>query len=167
MMIGKGTEPCRSQISLSSASSYPPSPFSPLRWPGGTIRPGRLPRRAANQPPAASMLFRSGRTRRRKIPYALRVERLACRRIKACSKVVELNFEMSRRHTHDLARLCTQLVRKGNDFPTVWGTLLKGHSLVNGPPRQHHNGIRSVLEIHLFTGERLVFDADAKQFSIK
>jgi hypothetical protein len=67
---------------------------------------------------------------------------------------------MSRRHTLDLARLCTQLVRKGNDFPTVWGTLLKGHSLVNGPPRQHHNGIRSVLEIHLFTGERLVFDAE-------
>jgi len=36
----------------------------------------------------------------------------------------------------DLARRCTEMLRKGDDFPTVWQTLLKSHSLVNGIPRQ-------------------------------
>jgi hypothetical protein len=40
---------------------------------------------------------------------------------------------MSGERADDLARLCTELVRKGNDFPTVWNTVLKGNALVNGP----------------------------------
>jgi len=67
---------------------------------------------------------------------------------------------------NDLARLCTELVRGGNDFPTVWNTLLKGHALVRGLPRQRHDGGRNLLDISLITGERLVFDGDAKNFSV-
>ena len=67
----------------------------------------------------------------------------------------------------NLARLCTELVRSGNNFPTVCSTLLKGHSLIDGIPRQHHDGTRALLEIRLITGERLVFDGDARKFSIK
>jgi hypothetical protein len=66
----------------------------------------------------------------------------------------------------DLARLCTDAVRKGEDFPTVWQTLLRGHPLVDGIPRQRLEGTRSFLEIRLITGERLVFDGDAKRFSV-
>ena len=67
----------------------------------------------------------------------------------------------------DLARLCTEVVRKGEDFPTVWQTLLKGHPLVDGIPRSRMDGNRSVLEIRLITGEWLVFDGDAKSQEIQ
>ena len=80
------------------------------------------------------------------------------------SKISRCNFTMSR--ASDLARLCTELVRGGNDFPTVWNTLLKGHALVRGLPRQRHDGGRNLLDISLITGERLVFDGDAKNFSV-
>ena len=43
---------------------------------------------------------------------------------------------MSNERASDLARHCTELVRKGNDFTTVWSTLLKGHTLVEGIPRE-------------------------------
>lgn len=66
----------------------------------------------------------------------------------------------------DLARACTDLMRKGNDFPTVWATRLKNHPLVVGIPQQRHDGVRSLLTIELITGERLVFDADARKFSL-
>jgi hypothetical protein len=52
-------------------------------------------------------------------------------------------------------------------FSTVWSTLLKGHTLVAGIPQSKVEGVRTVLEIRLITGERLVFDGDAKKFSIK
>jgi hypothetical protein len=74
---------------------------------------------------------------------------------------------MSLERSRDLARLCTELVRNGNDFPIVWNTVLKGSALVDGIPQQRLDGNRSLLEIRLFTGERLVFDGDAKHFSIK
>jgi hypothetical protein len=67
----------------------------------------------------------------------------------------------------DLARLCTDVVRKGEDFPTVWQTLLKRHPLVEGIPRQRLDGNRGLLDIPLITGERLVFDAEAKRFSVQ
>jgi hypothetical protein len=66
----------------------------------------------------------------------------------------------------DLARRCTEVLRKGDDFPTVWQTLLKRHPLVEGIPRQRLDGNRSLLEMRLITGERLVFDGDAKRFSV-
>ncbi len=64
--------------------------------------------------------------------------------------------------SHDLAQLSTELVRKGNDFPTVWGTVLKGNALVDGIPQSNLEGTRPGLEVRLITGERLVFDGEAK-----
>jgi hypothetical protein len=74
---------------------------------------------------------------------------------------------MSRERSYDLAQLCTELVRKGNDFPTVWNTVLKGNPLIDGLPLSRMQGPRPVLEIRLITAERLVFDGDAKRFSIE
>jgi hypothetical protein len=39
---------------------------------------------------------------------------------------------MSKERANDLAGQCTELVRRGNDFPTVWSILLKNHVLVEG-----------------------------------
>jgi hypothetical protein len=74
---------------------------------------------------------------------------------------------MSRERARDLARQCTDTVRKGNDFPVVWSTLLKSHTLVAGMPRQRLEGNRSLLDIPLITGEQLVFDADVKEFRVQ
>ena len=74
---------------------------------------------------------------------------------------------MSKERANDLAQLCTEMVRKGENFPTIWQTLLKGHALIAGIPQQRlDEGNRALLEIRLITGERLVFDGDAKRFSI-
>ena len=73
---------------------------------------------------------------------------------------------MSKERAQDLAELCTELVRNGNDFPTIWTTVLKGHALVNGNPESKLEGKRPVLEVRLITGERLVFDSESKKFSI-
>ncbi len=73
---------------------------------------------------------------------------------------------MSNERASDLARVCTELVRSGNDFPTVWTTKLKRHPLVSGIPHQRLAGTRSLLDIPLITGERLVFDGDARKFSL-
>ena len=74
---------------------------------------------------------------------------------------------MSKELAHDLAALCTQLVRKGNDFPTVWNTLLKSHKLVAGLPQSKLEGIRPIMEIRLITGEQLIFDGNAQKFSVE
>ena len=66
-----------------------------------------------------------------------------------------------------MAKLCTELVRKGIDFPTVWTTVLKGNALVNGIPQSKLEGRRPMLEVQLITGERLVFDGENKKFSVK
>ena len=75
--------------------------------------------------------------------------------------------EMSKERASDLARQCTELVRNGNDFSTVWSTLLKRHILVEGIPRERLERDRSLLNIPLITGEQLVFDADVKEFRIQ
>jgi hypothetical protein len=74
---------------------------------------------------------------------------------------------MSKERANDLARLCTEAVHEGADFPTVWSTLLKGHPLVEGIPQQRLEAGRSHLEITLITGDRLVFDGEGKQFSVR
>ena len=74
---------------------------------------------------------------------------------------------MSKERARDLAHRCTKLVRKGNDFPTVWSALLKTHTLVEGMPRQRLERNRSLLHIPLVTGEQLIFDADVKEFRIQ
>ena len=75
--------------------------------------------------------------------------------------------EMSNERASDLARHCTELVRKGNDFTTVWSTLLKDHTLVEGIPREKLEHNRSLLRIPLVTGEMLVFDSDVKEFRVQ
>jgi hypothetical protein len=77
-----------------------------------------------------------------------------------------LLFCMSRERARDLALQCTELARNGNDFPNIWTTLLKRHPLVDGIPQSKMIGGRAVLEIRLVTGERLLFDGDAKRFSL-
>ena len=74
---------------------------------------------------------------------------------------------MSKERASDLARQCTELVRKGNDFPTVWSTLLKTHILVEGLPRQRFERSRSLLDVPLITGEQLVFDVDVREFRVQ
>ena len=73
---------------------------------------------------------------------------------------------MSRERAQDLAESCTELVRKGNDFPTVWATMLKSHPLVNGIPESRIEGKRPVLVMQLITGEWLLFDSESKKFSV-
>jgi hypothetical protein len=74
---------------------------------------------------------------------------------------------MSSERANDLARLCTDAVHEGADFPAVWSKLLKGHPLIEGIPQQRLEGDRSLLDIPLITGERLVFDDDGKKFSVR
>jgi hypothetical protein len=73
---------------------------------------------------------------------------------------------MSQERADELARVCTDAVRRGNDFPTIWNTLLKKHPLVEGIPQQRLEGNRSFLDIRLITGERLVFESEGKRFSV-
>jgi hypothetical protein len=75
--------------------------------------------------------------------------------------------EMSKERASDLARHCTELVRKGNDFTTVWSALLKDHTLVEGIPREKLERNRSLLRIPLVTGELLVFDSDVQEFRVQ
>jgi hypothetical protein len=74
---------------------------------------------------------------------------------------------MSTERASDLARHCTELVRKGNNFTTVWSTLLKNHTLVEGVPREMLEHNRDLLRVPLITGEQLVFDAEVKEFRVK
>jgi hypothetical protein len=74
---------------------------------------------------------------------------------------------MSIETASDLARLCTDAVRRGETFPTVWHTMLRSHPLVKGIPQQRLEGNRSLLDIPLTTGERLIFDGDAKRFRLQ
>jgi hypothetical protein len=77
-----------------------------------------------------------------------------------------MSDEQARERPRELARACTELIRKGDDFPTIWMTRLKGHPLVIGIPHQRNSGGRSFLDISLMTGERLVFDGDFRKFSL-
>jgi hypothetical protein len=74
---------------------------------------------------------------------------------------------MSKERATRLARQCTELVRKGNDFPIVWSTLLKTHALVEGITRQRLEYNRSLLDIPLIAGAQLVFDAEVKEFRVR
>ena len=65
-----------------------------------------------------------------------------------------------------ISRQCTELLRKGNDFTTVWSTLLRKHILVEGVPREKLEPNWRLLNIPLITGEQLVFDADFKEFRV-
>lgn len=65
----------------------------------------------------------------------------------------------------DLVQSCMEAIRD-TDFPTVWQSFLRDHSLVIGPPVQYLNGDRAELHVPLITGERLIFDSTSRIFSI-
>lgn len=67
----------------------------------------------------------------------------------------------------ELVRKCVQAQGEGADFPTIWHTVLKGDRRVAGIPRQRFEGSRSLLEIPLVTGYCVVYDADAREFSLQ
>ena len=74
---------------------------------------------------------------------------------------------MSQEQASDLARSCTDAIRTGVNFPSVWYRLIKRHPLVEGIPRERIEGERSLLDIPLVTGERLVFDKAANGFRLE
>ena len=74
---------------------------------------------------------------------------------------------MSRERANDLARQCTELVRRGKDFTAVWCSLLNSHALVKGIPQQRSENGQRLLIISLVTGEQLIFDADVNEFRVQ
>ncbi|TIU01403.1 MAG: hypothetical protein E5W55_00445 [Mesorhizobium sp.] len=56
-----------------------------------------------------------------------------------------------------LVRECNQSRSKGADFPTIWQTMLKGHSYVSGPPVQDRDEHGPLLSIPLITGRHILF----------
>jgi hypothetical protein len=67
----------------------------------------------------------------------------------------------------DLARRCTELIRKEESFVSIWNTVLKRHALIEGIPHEKLDHQRAILCIPLITGEQLVFDDDFKEFRIE
>jgi hypothetical protein len=74
---------------------------------------------------------------------------------------------MPKETAKELARRCTIMVRRGRSFPTVWHTMLKRHILVGSLPTQRFENARTLVDIPLTTGERLVFDRAGKEFSVE
>ncbi|MDX8449476.1 hypothetical protein [Mesorhizobium captivum] len=56
-----------------------------------------------------------------------------------------------------LVRECNQSRSKGADFPTIWQTMLKGHSYVSGKPVQDRDEHGPLLSIPLITGRHILF----------
>jgi hypothetical protein len=74
---------------------------------------------------------------------------------------------MPKETAKDLARKCTMMVRRGRSFPTVWRTILKRHILVGNVPTQRFEHERTLVDIPLTTGERLIFDREGKEFRVE
>ena len=64
-----------------------------------------------------------------------------------------------------LVRRCVAVMDEGADFPTLWDTVLRRHSLVVGPPIQGIEGGRAWLRIPLVTNQWFVFESASKTFS--
>ena len=73
---------------------------------------------------------------------------------------------MNRVTARDLLVKCVASINSGDDFPTVWATMLKRDPLVLGPPVSTIKDGRACLEIFLITGQRLVFYSESKVFSL-
>ena len=64
-----------------------------------------------------------------------------------------------------LVRRCVAAMSEAADFPTLWDTVLRRHSLVVGPPIQRIEGGRAWLRIPLVTNQWFVFESASKTFS--
>jgi hypothetical protein len=71
------------------------------------------------------------------------------------------------RTVDQLIENCVGAAREGADFPSVWQSVLRHHSLVVGPPVQGIEQGRVFLKIPLITGQWLVFDSASKKFSLR
>jgi len=65
-----------------------------------------------------------------------------------------------------LLRQCLAALRDGLDFPSIWHEVIKGHPLVITVPVQRLVGDGTSLEVRLVTGQRLIYDSGARQFSL-
>lgn len=65
----------------------------------------------------------------------------------------------------DLLLHCRQARSAGQDFPSIWSGILKGHPLVLGSPVQGHDGETARLAVRLLGDFALVFDGD--DFSVE
>jgi len=55
----------------------------------------------------------------------------------------------------DLLRQCEQARAAGQDFPTIWNTLLKRHPLVRGMPGHEVRGGEAFVIVRLLNGQTL------------
>ena len=55
----------------------------------------------------------------------------------------------------DLLRQCEEAHAVGRDFPTIWNTLLKRHSLVRGIPGHEVRSGEVLIVVQLLSGQRL------------
>jgi hypothetical protein len=67
----------------------------------------------------------------------------------------------------DLLDACVAAAHRGDDFPTVWESVLKTHPLVAYPPVQRMVDGRPRLNVILTTGERLVYDSPTNTYSLR
>ena len=65
-----------------------------------------------------------------------------------------------------LVQRCVAAMGEGTDFPTLWETVLRRHSLVVGPPIQGVESGSVWLRIPLVTKQWLVFESASKTFSL-
>ena len=60
----------------------------------------------------------------------------------------------------DLLEACNGARQDGLDFPRIWKDILQGHPLVTGNPVQGFGEAGPHLEIPLFAGQVMLFDAN-------
>ena len=59
---------------------------------------------------------------------------------------------------------CAQAAELGEDFPSVWETVLRRHALVVGPPVQVYHDDLPRLEVHLITNQRIIYNSDSREY---
>jgi hypothetical protein len=66
----------------------------------------------------------------------------------------------------ELLTRCLAASRNGADFPAIWHSVLKGHTLVVGAPVNSVRAGHITLEVPLITGQRLVFDSSSSELAL-
>lgn len=66
----------------------------------------------------------------------------------------------------ELSKACTAAARQGADFPTIWETLLRKHTLVVGPPVQTFEDEQPHLDVRLSNGFCLRYSSGTNDFSL-
>ena len=62
---------------------------------------------------------------------------------------------------------CTQAARDGVEFPAIWDSILRSHSLVESPPIETFEDERPHLEVRLRNGYWLRYCAHSNDFSLR